>query len=62
MREAGAGQAERVLLLTEREWRSAKGYFGVGTSGGILRAHSCECVPSLSVSWRHLSKQPAVNV
>lgn len=62
VREEGAGQGERVLVLTERERRSVKGYFGVGTSGGILRAHSCECVRSLSVSWRHLSKQPAVNV
>lgn len=62
MREGAAGQGERVLVVTERERRSVKGYFGVGTSDGILGVHSRECVGSLSASWRHLSKHPAVNV
>lgn len=61
-RDGGAGQAEGIVELTEREWRSVQGYFGVGTWDGSIAVHSRRGVCSLSVSWRHLSKQPAVKV
>lgn len=61
-RDGGPGQTEGIAELTEREWRSVQGYLGVGTWGGSIAAHSRRGVSSLSVSWRHLSKQPAVKV
>lgn len=60
--DGAVGQAEGVVELTERERRSAKGYFGVGIWDGSIALHSRRGLCSLSVSWRHLSKQPAVNV
>lgn len=60
-RDGGAGQADGVAELTERERRSVKGYFGVGIWDGSI-VHSRMGLCSLSVSWRHLSKQPAVKV
>lgn len=54
----GAGGAAGAAELTERERRSAKGYVGAGAwpAGGSAARRS------LSVSWRHLSKQPAAKV
>lgn len=60
--DEGVGQAEGVSELTERERRSAKGYFGVGNWLGNIAVQSRMDLCSLSVSWRHLSKQPAVKV
>lgn len=62
VRDGGVGQAEEVAELTERERRSVKGYFGVGHWVGSIAVHSRRGLSSLSVSWRHLSKQPAVKV
>lgn len=62
MRDGGVGQAEGVAELTERERRSGKGYFGVGNWVGSIAVHSRRGLCSLSVSWRHLSKQPAAKV
>lgn len=61
-RDEGVGQAGGVAEATERERRSAKGYFGVGIWDGSIAVHSRSGLCSLSVSWRHLSKQPAVKV
>lgn len=58
-RDEGAGQAEAVAVATERERRSVSGCLGIWRS---LSADSRGGLRSLSVSWRHLSKQPAVNV
>lgn len=61
-RDGGAGQTEGVAVPTERERRSVSGYFGVGSWDESSAVDSRRGLCSLSVSWRHLSKQPAVNV
>ena len=58
--EEESGQAPPGTLLTERARRSARGVMGGGSCVGYMGAHSCPVAGSLSVSWRHLSKQPAV--
>ena len=45
---------------TERARRSARGVMGGGSCVGYMGEHSCPAPGALSVSWRHLSKQPAV--
>lgn len=62
VRDGEVGHAEGVAELTERERRSVKGYFGVGNGVGSMAVHSRGGLCSLSVSSRHLSKQPAVKV
>lgn len=61
-RDGGAGRTEGVAVPTEREKRSASGYFGSGSWDGSVAVDSRWGLRSLSVSWRHLSKQPAANV
>lgn len=61
-REEGAGHAEGAVLATERERSSVNGFFRAGSWDGSIAAHSRKGSISLSISWRHLSKQPAVNV
>lgn len=61
-RDGGVGHVEGVAEPTERERRSVSGCFRVGSWDGSIVVRSRGGLRSLSVSWRHLSKQPAVKV
>lgn len=61
-RAGGVGPVEGVAVATERERRSVSGCFPVVSWGGSTAVNSRRGFCSLSVSWRHLSKQLAVKV